>query len=306
MSQQVIQCPKAQLDKIADYYRSKQTSPTPQGALFRAKTANCVITAYRSGKVLFQGAQPEAEASIWTDKNAATTEKKQTTHKQMPKNFLTSNHSGSDEAGTGDYFGPITVACAYVKQDQIPLLKEIGIQDSKKMTDTKIRLLAKQIAQLEIPYSLLILHNERYNQLQQQGWTQGKMKTMLHHHTYLNLTQKINPSQSSGNLIDQFCKPEIYVKHLKTEGESLPEKTYFMTKAESYSIAVATSSIIARTAFLTEMDKLSDKVGLELPKGASKKVDMAIAEIIKRYGRNYLINCAKVHFANTQKANTYL
>ena len=310
LSQEVIQCPNTQLEKMNTYYRANHVSPTPQGALFRAKTSNCVITAYRSGKVLFQGADPELEVAKWTNLNDSTEANKQTikrtTEQQVPNHFLTGNHSGSDEAGTGDYFGPITVACAYIKQEQIPLLKEIGIQDSKKMTDPKIKALAKQIAQLNIPYSLLILHNEKYNHLQQNGWTQGKMKTMLHHHTYLNLMKKIDATQSNGNLIDQFCKPEIYRKHLRTEGETLPEKTYFMTKAESYSIAVATSSIIARTAFLTEMDKLSAKMGVELPKGASQKVDRVIAEIIKRYGRNDLFKCAKVHFANTQKANAYL
>src|SRR5699024_4590106 len=101
------------------------------------------------------------------------------------------------------------------------------------MIDPKIKALAKKIAQLNIPYSLLILHNEKYNHLQQNGWTQGKMKTMLHHHTYLNLMKKIDATQSNGNLIDQFCKPEIYRKHLRTEGETLPEKTYFMTRRKA-------------------------------------------------------------------------
>ena len=45
---------------------------------------------------------------------------------------------GSDEVGTGDYFGPIVVTAAYVKKEDIPFLEELGVKDSKKMTDDKI------------------------------------------------------------------------------------------------------------------------------------------------------------------------
>ena len=45
---------------------------------------------------------------------------------------------GSDEVGTGDYFGPIVVTACYVKKEDIPYLEELGIKDSKKMTDEKI------------------------------------------------------------------------------------------------------------------------------------------------------------------------
>lgn len=40
---------------------------------------------------------------------------------------------GSDEVGTGDFFGPMTVVAVYVDAKQIPLLKELGVKDSKKL-----------------------------------------------------------------------------------------------------------------------------------------------------------------------------
>jgi len=79
-----------------------------------------------------------------------------------------------------------------------------------------------------------------------------------------------------------------------------------MTKAESYSIAVAAGSIVARTSFVKEIEKLSNEFGIELPKGASNKVDQVIAKIIKTKGENALDSLAKVHFANTKKAIKYL
>src|SRR5699024_11084495 len=82
--------------------------------------------------------------------------------------------------------------------------------------------------------------------------------------------------------------------------------TYFKTKAEQYSLAVAAASILARASFLKKMDELSIELGIKLPKGASQQVDQTIATIIKTRGKSALYGVAKLHFANTKKANKYL
>ncbi|WP_174613988.1 ribonuclease HIII [Virgibacillus ihumii] len=290
------------------YAASLQSAP--QEAIFRARTQHAVITAFKSGKVMFQGNNPEVEADRWaadqlTDTKQASKKKKSSLF-APPETLFTSNHIGSDEAGTGDYFGPITTAAAFVRHDQLDLLKELGVQDSKNLSDPTIRKIAADIMHVDMPYSLLILHNEKYNSLQKRGWTQGKMKAMLHHHAINNVCEKIGTEQLNGILIDQFCEPHVYKKHIESEKEELTGSTYFMTKAESSSLAVAAGSIIARASFLNEMDKLSKQVGFTLPKGASKKVDITIAKIIKAKGKNRLSTCAKTHFANTKKAAQYL
>ncbi|MEN2765621.1 ribonuclease HIII [Ornithinibacillus xuwenensis] len=311
MSQNVYVFSLETIEKMKQYYHKSLTT-TPQGAIFRAKTSNSVITAYKSGKVLFQGSKPEVEMKLWTDNTTIGTTKTapkkptQSTKYSPPESLFLSSHIGSDEAGTGDYFGPITVACAYIESSQIPILKELGVKDSKNLTDDTIGKLATEIAKMQIPYSLLILHNTKYNKLQKRGWSQGKMKAMLHHHAIQNLLKKIGSMELEGILIDQFCEPGIYQRHIASEKGVLPDNTYFMTKAESYSIAVATGSIIARASFVREMDKLSAQIGIPLNKGASKKVDLTIARIMKEKGEEILNSCAKVHFANTQKAKNYL
>lgn len=311
VSQNVYVFTKEIIEKMKQYYHNSLTT-TPQGAIFRAKTENAVVTAYNSGKVLFQGSNPQVEIVKWADEGSnqesTSTVKKVSapTLYTPPETLFSSSHIGSDEAGTGDYFGPITVACAYVNSSQIALLKELGVKDSKNLTDPTIVKLAKEIVQMRIPYSLLVLHNPKYNTVQRKGWSQGKMKAMLHHHAIEKLLKKIDDLHYAGILIDQFCEPGIYKRHIASENNILPDKTYFMTKAESYSIAVATGSIIARASFVKEMDKLSEQIGIELPKGASKKVDQTIARIIREKGEGVLDSCAKVHFANTQKARQYL
>ncbi|WP_226370684.1 ribonuclease HIII [Virgibacillus alimentarius] len=298
------------INKMKKYYQHFLQDP-PQGSLFRAKTKNAVITAYKSGKVLFQGASPEAEAGKWMNKQQVPKSQQKVTSQKTslytpPLTLFNNSHIGSDEAGTGDYFGPITVACTYVKKEQIAALSELGVKDSKNISDEQIRKLSKEIIKSRLPYSLLVLRNEKYNKLQKKGWSQGKMKAMLHHHAIKNLQQKINNQPLKGILIDQFCEPSLYKKYISSEKESLSAKTYFITKAESYSLAVAAGSIIARASFLNEMDKLSKKIGVPLQKGASYLVDQTIANIIKKRGKQVLHTCAKTHFANTNKAKKYL
>jgi len=79
--------------------------------------------------------------------------------------------------GTGDFFGPITVVAAYVRREDIPVLKELGVQDSKNLKDDKIIEIAKQLVTF-VPHSLLTLHNEKYNQMQMKDMSQGKLKAL--------------------------------------------------------------------------------------------------------------------------------
>ncbi|HLR62652.1 MAG TPA: ribonuclease HIII [Lentibacillus sp.] len=305
MPQQVYKLLPETIETMKTYYMKTLQSP-PQGAVFRAKTPNAVITAYKSGKVLFQGSDPEAEAEKWADGKQASPKKPKNNGKNNsfapPETLLAGGHIGSDEAGTGDYFGPITTAAVFVKKNQIELLKELGVKDSKNLSDDSIRQTAQNILTLDIPYSLLVLRNEKYNKLQKRGWSQGKMKAILHHYAITNVKSKIDSSETEGILIDQFCEPAVYKRHIASENEQMHDRMFFMTKAESYSIAVAAASIIARTSFLKEMDHLSKIAGFTLPKGASGKVDQAAARIIKSRGQEELNNYAKTHFANTKKA----
>ena len=76
----------------------------------------------------------------------------------------------------------------------------------------------------------------------------------------------------------------------------------FSTKAEQLHVAVAAASILARVAFLKQMDKISKDMNITIPKGASNKVDEIAAKILLTKGEQALQNITKWHFANTEKA----
>lgn len=304
MSNIIIQATPPLLEKMKAHYQSSIIEKIPQGGLFVAKANNCTITAYRSGKVMFQGKNNESEAAKWG--NAEPTKpsidsKARTSGAALPTNIASMSFIGSDEVGTGDYFGPITVVSAYVRKDQIPLLKELGVKDSKDLSDPQIMKIAKDLLSV-IPYSLLKLQNEKYNRLQASGMSQGKMKAILHNQALIHLLNKISPEEPEGILVDQFVEADTYFRHLHGQKEICKKNVYFSTKGESIHIAVAAASILARYAFVKAMDDLSAEAGFTLPKGAGHQVDQAAAKLIKLKGEASLAHFTKLHFANTEKA----
>lgn len=290
--------------KIKDYYKSYLLDKTPPGGLFAAKTPDCSITAYKSGKVMFQGKAGEVEAGKWggsASSSSATPSKKEKSSSHLPPGIESLSIIGSDEVGTGDFFGPITVVAAYVKKEQIPLLQELGVKDSKGLKDEKIIEIAKSIKDV-VPHSLLVLHNEKYNQLQRSGMSQGKIKGILHNQAIGHVLKKIAPEKPEAILIDQFAQKEVYFNYLKGQSSIVKENVYFSTKAEGIHLAVAAASILARYAFVRHFEKLSEAAGMTLPKGAGFQVDEAAAKLILKLGESELPRFVKLHFANTEKA----
>jgi ribonuclease HIII len=309
MSQQVIKASSRQLTEMKTYYEKGGLASTPPGAVFSVKTDGCHITAYKSGKVLFQGKNSHKEASRWGSPaaSAKSSAKSSVDHHRYapPKSIDGLPLVGSDETGTGDYFGPITVVAAHLTRDQLESAASLGLRDSKTITDPEIRQTAPKLLK-QCTYSLTVLRNEKYNRLQAEGMNQGRMKALLHHEAIKNVIAKLkeNGEPFDGVLIDQFVKPDTYFSYLKQSGKQWPDTLpiYFATKAEDLHPAVAAGSILARYAFLKEMDKLAETLGVPIPKGAGPRVDQAAREIYKSRGKEALYNSVKWHFSNTDRA----
>jgi ribonuclease HIII len=297
----VIITTTSEIQKMKGYYSQYISPKVPPGGIFAAKTPGCSITAYKSGKVLFQGRDGEIEAAKWGQPSTPAAKPVKQAASHLPASISSMSIIGSDEVGTGDYFGPVTVVAAYVKKEDLPLLKELGVQDSKNLKDDKIIQIAKQLVKV-VPYSLLTLHNRKYNEMQGSGMSQGKLKALLHNQAIGHVLDKIAPQKPEAILIDQFAKEEIYYSYLKGQRNIMREDVYFSTKAEGIHLAVAAASMIARYAFVQHFEKLGEQAGFVLPKGAGAQVDVAAARLIKSKGTDCLPDFVKLHFANTEKA----
>ena len=107
---------------------------------FCSRCNGVVITGYSSKsqnkKITFQGDNAVEEYSRWTVVEGFKPEPKPTKVVSRSKNWVDINDQiGSDEVGVGDFLGPMIVVATYIKKEDINLLKELGVTDSKKLTD---------------------------------------------------------------------------------------------------------------------------------------------------------------------------
>lgn len=296
MGSAVLKLSKTEIKKLKNYYADYLLNKKVPYSEFSAKKNGTSITAYTSGKVLFQGKNAEQEAARWgsSDPSAAKTSS------SLPKNFASLAVLGSDEVGNGSYFGPLCVCAAYADKEHLDALKRLGVKDSKMLTDDQIRKMATAIKEL-IPYRLLVVSPEKYNEIQPK-YNAVRMKVALHNQAIRLLLDQIAPTKPEAILIDQFTSEANYMKYVKQEPQRVEQKIYFVTKGEQYHLSVAAASIISRASFLDELDKASLELGTKVPSGAGKPSDELAAKLLRQGGIDLLRRFAKLHFANTEKA----
>ena len=181
-------------EQMIEHYQDMVTGKPPY-SVFQVKQYDCVITLYESGKVMFQGIGADIEASFWTEQERIINnrnideETKKKEEKENNKEYYYYDAIGSDEVGTGDYFGPIIVTATLVDKSTRKLLEDLKIMDSKKMTDDKIRRCAPIIMK-KLPYVTFTLSNPKYNELASKGFNMNKIKAILHNRVLYELSNK--------------------------------------------------------------------------------------------------------------------
>ena len=291
-------------EKMIEYYKYMKREKTPAYAIFQADEADTVITLYESGKAVFQGVSADVDANLWkeTEKILNGTIINDNEDKESKDldttDYYFVNSIGSDEVGTGDYFGPMIVTSSYVKKEDIAFLEELGVKDSKKLTDEKILKVVPEIMN-KIPYKSYILTNKEYNKLQDKGYNMNKIKAILHNKVLLDLMKRDNYIVDMV-VVDQFTPPRNYFSYLKNE-DNVFRKITFTTKAEDKCLSVACSSMISRYLFIKEIDKMSKDLDMIIPKGAGVLVDEFGKKVVEKYGKDKLEEIAKMNFKNTEK-----
>lgn len=296
-------------EKMIKYYQDLKRDKTPPYSIFQAEEGGTIITLYESGKAMFQGISADIDANIWIEMEKKLNnriidiktgkEKTKNDDKSQTNDFKYDNYNtiGSDEVGTGDYFGPIVVAATYVSKDNVAFLHELKVTDSKKITDDYIKKIAPQIMD-KIPYSAFVLTNQEYNKLDHEKINMNKIKALLHNKVLLNLVEKKYPFEKI--VVDQFTPPKNYYEYL-TDTQKKVTNITFTPRAEEQCLSVACASIISRYIFLREMYKMSQELKSEIPKGAGTNVDEFVQALVDKNGKDILNNYVKLNFKNTQK-----
>jgi len=165
---------------------------------------------------------------------------------------------GVDEAGRGPVIGPLVIAGVTFKDDE--QLSELGVRDSKQLTPSKRKTLAKKIKEIAEDYELLIISASDIDDMR-------KVMTLneIEVHAFSKIIKKLKPDICYADAVDvndqRFgrnllanlsIKPEIISKH----------------KADEIYPIVGAASIIAKTRRDEEVRKIERQL--------EKKLNMAL------------------------------
>ena len=290
-----IKVSEATLKKMKKFYSASIVPNDGEYIYFCAKVSDLVITGFSGKKaektVTFTGRGALKQAQIW-DQTAELHKAKQ----QVKSEWLClDNQIGSDEVGVGDFLLPMIVCATFVRSKDLKILKEYGVDDSKKITDADIIKIGDALSK-KFFISKLTLSNEKYNEMIAKGENLNSLKAKMHNRALLNLYKQFPDTKNI--FVDQFVKPATYFKYLNDANEPQIRDITFRTKGESYYPCVALGSVIARYSFLKEKEKLESKYKMKFPCGAGTQADVFAKQFIKKYGIKEFDKIAKKNFAN--------
>lgn len=201
---------------------------------------------------------------------------------------------GIDEAGKGDYFGPLVVAACFADEKIDQAFAAFGLRESKKVSDGRAYALEGRIKTVA-PHEVVVIGPEKYNELHAKMRNLNRLLAWAHSRALENLLARVTPLEV---IADKFGDKSLIERALMQKGRSV--QLTQRTKAESIP-AVAAASILARAEFLRRLESLSRQCGIDLPKGASDIVDEAGRRFVAAKGMDELGKVAKIHFKNTKR-----
>lgn len=276
---------KTEFNKIDAAYKAfKQKNLKNENLLAFYKTKDLAISVFKNGTLLLQG---EESAILNFGKKAVSKPSKKVGSKKID------GIVGMDEVGTGDYFGPVVTCACYIPNECIDKVKALKVNDSKKIDDKQIKVIAKQLKKVVIAETC-VCQPSVYNKIIDKFDNSNIVKAICHNDALTKLTNKLKNKQYQV-ILDQFVARQHYYDYLAKAKIKAIYINVIEMKAESKYLSVAAASVIARDAFLTYMDKLSAKAGVKLPRGSveKEKIISAGKQIIKKAK---LADFAKLHF----------
>ncbi len=257
---------------------------------WQAQKPNVSATLYLSGKIVVQGKETDDFLNKYLKISPI-----ETIGIQQKIEHINIPYIGTDESGKGDYFGPLIIAGVLADEKNIITFKEIGLKDSKKLTDSAIKQIAPKIKE-NSQYSIIVINPAKYNELYGKFKNLNSLLAWGHARAIENILEK---SACQSAVSDKFGNESLIKNALMKKGKEI--NLMQETKAEDKYIAVAAASILARAEFLRRIKNLSLEYGMQFQKGAGEQVKAQTEEFIKTHGFEKLSDIAKLHFKTTPK-----
>lgn len=204
---------------------------------------------------------------------------------------------GIDESGKGDLFGPLVIAAVLVDENIKTKLSQIGVKDSKLLSDSQIKSISRRIRSIITinRYSVIVINPEKYNQLYNSFKNLNKLLAWGHSKAIENLVQQHDVLTA---ISDKFGNEGLIISELSKKKINL--NLIQQTKAERYT-AVAAASILAREKVLDWFERMSAELKISIPLGAGNVTNVTMNKIANEKGKEILSKLVKLHFKNYVK-----
>jgi len=265
--------------------------------VFLARKPGSAVNLYTNGKIVFGGTDESTIKIIHEHAialGASTIEKPERKLKPLE---VSGTRIGTDEVGKGDYFGPLVVAGVLANNEVEKQLKELGIKDSKSLSDTTISNLAYETRRIcgRKRFEEVWINPLKYNILYEKMKNINRILGWAHARVIENLLA--NGIDCHKAIADQFGDP-AYIKHaLMAKGKQI--ELIQIPKAER-DIAVAAASVLARDVFIRKLEELGDSYLMKFPKGSTHVIEFG-KKLVQIHGMSILGNVAKLHFRTTSQ-----
>ncbi|NBD39046.1 MAG: ribonuclease HIII [Verrucomicrobia bacterium] len=257
---------------------------------FKAPREKVNIVAYKSGKLVIQG--KGTEDFVRDVLEAEVTGEPRLGYDEIHHPEWFEPHAGVDEAGKGDFFGPLVSCCVIADGDMVRHWQAEGVKDSKSLTDGTILRLEKIIRGTRgVVVKRMASGMPRYNEMMSQpGANLNQLLAWFHARS---IGAALQERTVEWGMLDQFSKTPLTQRQLKRDGIEFDLR--MRTRAEDDPV-VAAASICARAEFVRRLQALSKEAGEELKKGAGKPVKEQAQQLVENHGPHRLKDFAKVHF----------
>ncbi len=260
------------------------TLTNPPHTIFSAKKNKIICTLYESGSLVVQGKEKDQFIEFYLEPEIL----KDFSYTYPLMNIDLTPRMGVDEAGKGDFFGPLCISGVFANEKEIEELVSIGVIDSKRISDKKVQTLAEKIKKLA--HVNICISPKKYNELYKSFQNLNMLLGWAHATVLANLYEKTHIKKA---IIDQFAAKSVVLNALKKKNISLDLEQRHKGEED---VVVAAASILARNSFLEGLEKLSDEISINLPKGASSLVIEAGKQIVNSKGIELLDSISKNHF----------
>lgn len=257
----------------------------PPYTIFSAKKQGLSCTLYTSGKLTVQGKGQKEFITYYLEPEIL---------KDFPYSYPEQlvdlePRIGIDEAGKGDFFGPLCIAGLFAGNDQVKQLIHLNVRDSKRMSDQSV-LAMSAILKTQFAHHIVRIFPKKYNEMYESF---GNLNHLLAWGHATSIEELVKKTGCKKVVIDQFAAEHVVENALKRKNMEvdLTQRHY----GES-DVVVAGASILARAAFLEGLATLGQNLNETLPKGASQQVIKAGKKLVLKHGPLILNEVAKVHF----------